>query len=150
MCKKIAVLVLVFMAIFCFWGPIKGGQADEVILPKYNKVTKVKHFTTKKQDVNISETKVCKASWYGPGFHGRPTASGEIFDENTLTAAHKELPFGTKIKVTNLNNDKSIVVTINDRGPYIAGRELDLSKAAAQRVEMIEAGVVNVKMEILK
>ena len=90
-----------------------------------------------------------KASWYGPGFHGRLTANGEIFDENALTAAHRELPFGTKVLITNLNNGKSVLVTINDRGPYIKGRHIDLSRAAAREVGMIDAGVTDVTMEIV-
>ncbi|MGI6485650.1 MAG: septal ring lytic transglycosylase RlpA family protein [Tepidanaerobacteraceae bacterium] len=90
-----------------------------------------------------------RASWYGPGFHGKVTASGEIFDQNAMTAAHKELKLGTLMRVTNLENGKSAVVTINDRGPYIEGRHLDVSRAAAQKLGMIEAGIVNVKMEIL-
>ena len=70
------------------------------------------------------------ASWYGPGFHGKRTASGAIFNQNAMTAAHKSLPFGSKVKVTNLKNKKSVVVTINDRGPFKAGRVIDLSKRA--------------------
>lgn len=75
------------------------------------------------------------ASWYGPGFHGKRTASGAIFNQNALTAAHKSLPFGSKVKVTNLSNKKSVVVTINDRGPFKAGRIIDLSKKANQILE---------------
>ncbi|WP_423459055.1 septal ring lytic transglycosylase RlpA family protein [Ottowia sp. VDI28] len=71
------------------------------------------------------------ASWYGPGFHGRKTASGEPFDMAGLTAAHKTLPFGTRVLVHNPRNGKEVVVRINDRGPYVAGRVIDLSKAAA-------------------
>jgi rare lipoprotein A len=71
------------------------------------------------------------ASWYGPGFHGRQTASGEIFDTNTLTAAHRRLPFGTRVRVLNERNGRSVVVRINDRGPYVEGRVIDLAKAAA-------------------
>lgn len=93
---------------------------------------------------------LARASWYGPGFHGRQTANGEVFNENELTAAHKDLAFGTKIKVTNLANGKSIIVKVNDRGPYIEGRQLDLSKGAAQKLDMIETGVADVKMEILQ
>lgn len=70
------------------------------------------------------------ASWYGPGFHSRRTASGAIYNMYALTAAHKSLPFGSKVKVTNLENKKSVVVTINDRGPFKAGRIIDLSKKA--------------------
>ena len=70
------------------------------------------------------------ASWYGPGFHGKTTASGERFNMYALTAAHKTLPFGSKVKVTNLSNNKSTTVTINDRGPFVGGRVIDLSKKA--------------------
>lgn len=81
-----------------------------------------------------------KASWYGPGFHGRTTANGEKFNMGALTAAHKSMPFGTKLRVTNKRNGKSVVVRINDRGPFIKGRMLDLSKAAATQIGMIKAG----------
>jgi rare lipoprotein A (peptidoglycan hydrolase) len=89
------------------------------------------------------------ASWYGPGFIGNKTANGEVFTGAGQTAAHKSLPFGTKVKVTNQNNGLSTVVTINDRGPYIAGRELDLSQAAAQKIGMTSSGTAPVTMEIL-
>ena len=75
-----------------------------------------------------------KASWYGPGFHKRLTANGERYDMYALTAAHKELPFGSVVKVTNLDNNKSVIVKINDRGPYIGGRGIDLSKAANEKI----------------
>ena len=89
------------------------------------------------------------ASWYGPRFHGRRAASGEIFNQHQLTAAHRRLPFGTQVKVTNLDNGKSVLVRINDRGPYVKGRILDLSRAAAHELEMTEDGTVRVKLEIL-
>ncbi|HEX2136035.1 MAG TPA: septal ring lytic transglycosylase RlpA family protein [Microvirga sp.] len=76
------------------------------------------------------------ASWYGPGFHDRPTASGERFDAHELTAAHKTLPFGTKVQVTNTKTGRSVAVRINDRGPYAHGRIIDLSKAAAESIGM--------------
>lgn len=75
------------------------------------------------------------ASWYGSKFHGRTTASGERYNMNALTAAHKSLPFGTKVKVTNQKNGKSVVVTINDRGPFVKGRAIDLSKAAHKKID---------------
>lgn len=90
-----------------------------------------------------------KASWYGKRFQGKPTACGELFDTAKLTAAHKTLPFGTRLKVTNLYNNKSVIVRVNDRGPFHGNRILDLSKAAARRVDMIHAGVVEVKIEKL-
>lgn len=82
--------------------------------------------------------KTVVASWYGPGFHGRKAASGERFNQNALTAAHKTLPFGTRVRVSY--KGKSVVVRINDRGPYIRGRSLDLSKAAAVKIGLTHAG----------
>jgi len=90
-----------------------------------------------------------EASWYGPNFHGRPTASGEIFDQHSMTAAHKTLPLGSKARVTNLENGNSVEVTINDRGPFVAGRIIDLSRAAAAEIGIIESGVAPVKVELL-
>ncbi|MBN2200499.1 septal ring lytic transglycosylase RlpA family protein [bacterium] len=93
-----------------------------------------------------------KASYYGTGdgFHGKKTASGEIFDRNKLTAAHRTLPFGTRCRVTNRSNGRSVVVRINDRGPFVKGRIIDLSWAAAKRIGAERAGVVNVKLEVLR
>ena len=90
-----------------------------------------------------------KASWYGPGFHGRLTANGERYNQNALTAAHPSLRFGTKVQVTNLNNGRSVVVRINDRGPYSGGRVIDLSAAAARSLNMISSGVAPVQLTIL-
>lgn len=89
------------------------------------------------------------ASYYADKFNGRKTANGEIFDMNGYTAAHKDLPFGTQLKVTNLANGKSVVVRVNDRGPFVAGREIDLSKAAAMKLDMTGAGTANVAIEII-
>lgn len=91
-----------------------------------------------------------KASWYGPGFHGRKTANGEIYDQMSFTAAHKSLKFGTLLKVTNPKNGKSVVIRINDRGPYIHGRDLDLSKAAALELGLMRKGVARMKVEEIK
>ena len=82
------------------------------------------------------------ASWYGPGFHGKKTANGERFNTYALTAAHKTLPFDTKVRVTNERTGKSVVVRINDRGPFVGGRVIDLSKAAAQAVGISGVGKV--------
>ena len=90
-----------------------------------------------------------KASWYGPGFHGKKTANGERFDMNTLTAAHRTLPISSRVRVTNLANGKSVVVRINDRGPYHGNRVMDLSKAAAQELGFIRTGTAQVKIEPL-
>ncbi|RME35133.1 MAG: septal ring lytic transglycosylase RlpA family protein, partial [Deltaproteobacteria bacterium] len=80
------------------------------------------------------------ASWYGPKFHGRKTSNGETFDMYALTAAHKTLPLGVSVRVTNLRNGRQVVVRVNDRGPFVAGRIIDLSYAAAKELDMIEAG----------
>lgn len=89
-----------------------------------------------------------KASWYGPRFHGRLTANGERYDMFNMTAAHKSLPFNSWLVVTNLANDKQSVVRINDRGPYIPGRILDLSFEAARRLDMVGSGVSRVKIQV--
>src|SRR6188768_2172182 len=87
------------------------------------------------------------ASWYGPGFNGRMAASGERFNQNAMTAAHKSLPFGTKVRVTH--RGQSVVVTINDRGPFIRGRVLELSKGAARAIGLTGAGVGHVTAEVV-
>ena len=90
------------------------------------------------------------ASFYGGKWHGRKTANGEIFDTYKLTAAHKTLPFGTRVRVTNLSNGKSVIVRINNRGPYSKGRVIDLSQAAFSKIENMSKGVTKVKLEIVK
>ncbi|MFZ1415110.1 MAG: septal ring lytic transglycosylase RlpA family protein [Defluviicoccus sp.] len=87
------------------------------------------------------------ASWYGAAFSGKKTASGERFDPNDLTAAHRTLPLGTEVKVTNVENGKSVEVEVNDRGPYAGGRLIDLSRAAAQKLDMIHDGTAPVRVE---
>jgi rare lipoprotein A len=89
---------------------------------------------------------VGQASWYGHAFHGLSTASGEAFDMNALTAAHRTLPLGTRVLVRNLGNDRTVVVEINDRGPYVRGRDIDLSYGAAQALGMVRPGVVQVEI----
>lgn len=90
-----------------------------------------------------------KASYYGDGdgYHGRKTANGEIFNQRKLTAAHKTLPFGTIVRVTNLSNGRTVKVRINDRGPFVRGRIIDLSTKAAEKIDMKRAGVVDVKLK---
>ena len=90
------------------------------------------------------------ASYYADKYHGRRTACGEIYDKNKLTAAHRTLPCGTVVRVTNLENGESVVVRINDRGPFVRGRIIDLSYEAARRLKMIRKGVVKVKVEVLR
>ncbi len=90
------------------------------------------------------------ASWYGPNFHGKLTSNREIYNMHALTAAHKTLPFGVYVRVTNLNNGKSVVVRINDRGPFIKGRIIDLSYAGAKKLGLDISGVAPVKIKVLK
>ena len=90
------------------------------------------------------------ASWYGQEFHGRPTSSREVFDMNDMTAAHRTLPFGTYVMVTNLANDRSAVVRINDRGPFVRGRIIDLSYAAARVLGIVGPGTARVRLETLR
>lgn len=90
------------------------------------------------------------ASWYGPGFHGKRTASGEVYNMYAMTAAHRRLPFGTIIRVTNLDNGRSVKVRINDRGPFKKGRILDLSYEAARRLGMLRTGVAHVRIEVIR
>jgi rare lipoprotein A len=90
------------------------------------------------------------ASYYGGRFHGRLTASGARFNQHALTAAHRKLRFGTRVRVTHARNGRSVVVTINDRGPYARGRVIDLSRAAAAKLGMLQSGVAPVRLEVLK
>ena len=91
-----------------------------------------------------------KASYYGMDFNGKKTASGEVYDMNALTAAHNDFPFGTLCRITNLRNHKEVVVRINDRGPFVKGRIIDLSYGAAKELNAITSGVIDVKIEVLK
>ncbi len=89
------------------------------------------------------------ASWYGPGFHGKKTANGERYNQNALTAAHKTLPLGTVVRVTNLSNDESVTLRINDRGPFKYDRIIDVSRRAARILDMHDAGTATVRVEAL-
>ena len=89
---------------------------------------------------------VTTASYYGPGFHGRKTANGERFNKHAMTAAHKSLPFGSRVVVTNLRNNRSVIVRINDRGPFVHGRGIDLSEGAARSVGLLGTGKVKLSL----
>ncbi|GBD88901.1 RlpA-like protein precursor [bacterium BMS3Abin03] len=101
----------------------------------------------KSTGIKFIDMGIMRASWYGPRFHGRYTANGEIYNQMGLTAAHKSLPFGTLLRITNPKNHKSIIVRINDRGPYIPGRQIDLSKKAALELDTYYKGVVKLQVE---
>lgn len=97
---------------------------------------------------DYSETGI--ASWYGKKYHGRTTASGEKFDMRKMTAAHKTLPFGVIVRVTNLDNGRRLKVKINDRGPFVEGRIIDLSRGAAKKLDMFKAGLARVRLEVVR
>jgi rare lipoprotein A len=99
--------------------------------------------------MSVAQVQTGKASFYADKFEGIQTASGEKYRHNKLTGAHKTLPFGTKVRITNLANDKTVEVTINDRGPYVDGRIIDLSKAAADELGFLNNGIADVKLEIV-
>jgi peptidoglycan lytic transglycosylase len=97
----------------------------------------------------IRHTETGLASWYGHPYHGRTAANGELYDMEKLTAAHRTLPFGTQVRVTNLSNDRAVEVRIIDRGPFIDGRIIDVSHAAAEAIGMIGAGIAQVRLDVL-
>jgi len=127
-------------------GPPRSPEKKLIILP-YDRKTKpyvvrgVRYYPLPKAEGFRQRG---KASWYGKAFHGRPTASGEPFDMYKISAAHKTLPLGTCVRVTNLSNGKEVVVRINDRGPFIKGRVIDLSYAAAREIRLVGPGVTDV------
>ncbi|WP_299817976.1 septal ring lytic transglycosylase RlpA family protein [uncultured Pontibacter sp.] len=98
----------------------------------------------------IQDIQTGEASWYGSKYHGRKTSSGERYNKNDMTAAHNTLPFGTKVKVTNIENNESVVLRINDRGPYVGDRIIDVSEVAAKKLDLHRQGVGTVKVEILE
>jgi rare lipoprotein A len=128
-------------------------------LPQVTNETNSSDATIQKANVESSREKSSKpvtkhalngtASWYGPRFHGKKTASGEIYNQHKLTAAHKTLPLGTKARVTNLDNGSTVEVEINDRGPFIEGRIIDLSRAAAGALGFVESGTAPVQVELI-
>ena len=104
-----------------------------------------------KSDSNwVGYTESGKASYYARKFQSKKTASGELYDRAKKTAAHKKLPFGTKVKVTNIKNSQSVIVKINDRGPFFKGRMVDLSNSAFSRIANLDAGVIEVKIEVIR
>ena len=107
------------------------------------------HATIAAESISVKQVLSGAASWYGPRFHGRTTANGERYDMDGLTAAHRSLPFGTKVRVTNLTNGQSVTVRINDRGPFVEGRCLDLARGAFEEIASLGAGVITVRYQVL-
>lgn len=108
------------------------------------------HVPSSVKPARIGETETGIASWYGAPYNGRRSANGEVYDMEKLTAAHRNLPFDTWVEVTNLENKKRIDVRITDRGPFVKGRIIDLSLAAAREIDMVAAGTVRVKIKVIK
>ena len=121
---------------------MKPSQKVALLLVLIIQMCWVKSYAQKLQTEGI-------ASYYADKFVGRTTASGAIYKHNKLTAAHKTLPFGTKVKVINLHNKKTVTVVINDRGPFVKGRIIDLSKSAAKKLNFVHEGLVKVKIKVL-
>jgi rare lipoprotein A (peptidoglycan hydrolase) len=131
--------IIIFLLLILAVLPTRSFQSRDLISSTVTPLFKTR----------FDQTIVGKASWYGHPFHGRTTANGERYNMHLMTAAHKTLPFNAVVKVTNLVNGKTALVRINDRGPYIAGRNIDLSFAAAQVLGMVQYGVAPVKLEII-
>ena len=142
--------VLVLVALVGFTLVVNEDKITEPVVTEDVITIEEETIAADRSLVEFVEKGNMKASWYGPGFHGRKTANGEVYDQMSFTAAHKSLKFGTLLKITNLKNSKSVVVRINDRGPYIHGRDLDLSKAAALELGMVRKGVAKIRVEEIK
>ncbi len=150
--KSLTKVLIILVMILLVGFTLVKSEANDSIEPANNA-----DITSVNNDENIASKSLVNyinkgdmvASWYGPRFHGKLTANGEIYNQYAFTAASKSLRFGTLLKITNPRNDKSVVVRINDRGPYIKGRQLDLSKGAALALGMVKRGVIKVKVEQL-
>ena len=133
--------------------PVASDVAPDLPEPPLNRSSKPNKRTTARsaQDREVISDNTTRglAAYYDDQLHGRPTASGDLYDRNKLTAAHRTLPFGTRVRVTNERNGTSVIVRINDRGPINRERIIDLSRAAAEAIGMLNAGVVPVKLEVL-
>ncbi|AQW86455.1 rare lipoprotein A [Campylobacter pinnipediorum subsp. caledonicus] len=155
--KKISFIAILFLLNGCFYTnsyyPI-GPTNTQINNSKSIQKATMRPYTINGKTyyptvVKVGDTQRGIASWYGPNFHGKKTSNGEIFNMYNLTAAHKTLPMNTIVKVTNLNNGKNITVRINDRGPFVSNRIIDLSKAAAEKISMISTGTAPVILDIV-
>ena len=147
---KLTKKMLIILAVIGSTGStilINGSRFDNNILKeeKFNPIAAERFVNT--TNIRYSDLGMMKVSWYGPRFHGRLTANGEVYNQNAFTAAHKSFKFGTLLKITNMKTNKSVIVRINDRGPYIPGRQIDLSKASAEKLGVIDNGVMELKVE---
>ena len=154
--KKLLILISVILILGCSSNPkYSSNSPKRTIKQKY--VTKTKKSRAresvakaKKLNLSVGDELHFVCSYYGKKFHGRTSSNGEVYDMYKLTAAHKSLPFDTKLKVTNEDNGKSVIVRITDRGPFVEGRDLDLSYAAAKKIGLIPYGVKKMKIEVME
>jgi rare lipoprotein A len=147
--KKIILLLLAVTLAACSTNT-RYQTKGKSKLSKRSRYYSSKSYEESKPTVKVENGSIYfVCSFYGKKFHGKPTANGETYDMNALTCAHKSLPFNTKLKVINEDTGKSVIVRVNDRGPFIAGRDLDLSRAAAMRVGLVAHGVKRMRIEIL-
>jgi rare lipoprotein A len=145
-------------AILSLAAPANAASPAAIQMPKssFDGVQNTNWDPTSVDRIEVLQAKLAStygtASWYGvpDGFHGRRTASGEIFNAYGMSAAHKSLPFGTRVRVTNLNNGRSVDLKISDRGPFTPGRVIDLSQGAAAKIGMLSSGTAPVKLQILR
>jgi rare lipoprotein A len=143
-----AFILLVMISLVGFTLVSNNEESKVVSVVKETGTTSnVEDATVNASVINYIDKGVMTASWYGPHFHGKMTANGESYNQMAFTAAHKQLRFGTLLRITNPRNNKSVIVRINDRGPYVRGRELDLSKASAYALGLNERGVIKVKVD---
>ncbi len=146
--KIIAGLCIVILSA-CSGGDLPmTGSSSSKNSKSYSYEVRGKTYHVNQSIKHYSKTGI--ASWYGPGFHGKKTASGEIYNQNAMTAAHKTLPLGSVVEVKNLRNGKTITVRINDRGPFKSGRIIDLSHKGAKKIGMLNDGVVKVRVTLVK
>ena len=146
---RIALLGFVLFAQSC---ALQAPSDTTSPLPPVQVPQETKELETKTSEPEITQPSMIHtghASWYGPKFEGKRTASGEIFDSAQFTAASRVLPLGSRARVTNLENGKSVEVKINDRGPFVEGRIIDLSRAAARVLDMLKTGIAKVRVELL-
>ena len=143
--KMIMILAVIGLVGFTIATNEYGSSTNSVLTEEFAPVPEVR--TVIASNIKYVDRGMMKASWYGPRFHGKLTANGEVYNQNALTAAHKSLKFGTLLRITNPRTKISVIVRINDRGPYIPGRQLDLSKAAAEKLGVINSGVKKLKVE---
>lgn len=137
-----ATLIVMLFLSACGSSAPEPGRAGQQVGQPY-RINGVRYVPRRDPGYDV----VGMASWYGPGFHGKQTASGRRYDMHAMTAAHTTLPFGTRVRVTNLDNGRSVVLTINDRGPFAKGRILDVSKRAAERLGFIVKGKTKVRVQ---